>query len=359
MRLPRFAIIGAGNGGQAFAAHMSLLGFSITLWDVEKEKVDALKKTNRIRASGAVEGDGRIALITGDIGEAVRDADVVMVVIPAVYHGSVARAMAPSLADGQVIVLNPGATGGALEVRNTIREAGSRAAVTVAETDTLLYACRSPQAGEVIIHGVKDHVDIAALPAADAPRVAGLLNAAFPQFKPVSSVLFTSLNNVNAMMHPAPTLLNAGRIESRSPFEYYSEGVTPSLARVVEKIDGERLAVARALGVSVPSISDFYTICYGVTGTDLYEKVQRVKAYEGIKGPTSLNTRYLFEDIPTGLVPLALLGQAMGVRTPIMTAVVELGNVLLDRDFWREGRSLEKLGLAGKAPEEIRQLALD
>jgi opine dehydrogenase len=354
---PDFAVIGAGNGGQSFAGHLALLGFSVRLWDVEKEKVEALKRTHRIALSGAVQGEATIPLITDEIGEAVRDADVIMVVIPTVYQGSVARLAAPFLRDGQVVVLHPGATGGALECRTAIREAGSRATVTVAETDTLLYACRSPKAGEAIVYGVKERVNVASLPAADAQRVAEILHVAFPQYIPASSVLFTSLNNGNAMMHPAPTLLNAGRVESQSPFEYYSEGITPAVAKVVEGIDAERLAVADALGVPVPSIAEWYTLCYGVHGQDLHEKVQQVVAYRGIKGPTTLNTRYLFEDIPTGLVPLSFLGRALGVATPLMEAVITLGDALLVRDFRREGRTLEKLGLAGKTAEGIRALA--
>jgi opine dehydrogenase len=282
-----------------------------------------------------------------------------MVVVPTIYQGSVARAMAPFLTDGQVIVLHPGATGGALEVRAAIRDAGAHVAVTVAETDTLLYACRSPRAGEAIIYGMKDRVHVATLPAAEAPRVAHVLCTAFPQYKPVGNVLVTSLMNANAMMHPAPTLLNAGRIESQTSFEYYSGGITPSIARVVEAIDAERMAVAKALDVRVPSITQWYTACYGVTGQDLCSQVQQVKAYEGIKGPTTLNTRYLFEDIPTGLVPLSLLGRTTGIATPIMESVVTLGNALLGRDFWREGRSLEKLGLAGKSPTEIHAVIAD
>ena len=258
-----------------------------------------------------------------------------------------------------MVVLNPGATGGALEVRTTLRESGCRAEVTVAETDTLLYACRSPQPGEAIIHGIKRHVDVAALPARASRDVAAALNSAFPQFAPASSVLQTSLTNMNAMMHPAPTLLNAGRIESRATFEYYGEGVTPSIARVVESIDGERMAVAAALGVRVPSLMEWYAASYGTDGHTLYESVQQVRGYDGIKGPTTLQTRYLFEDIPTGLVPLCALGEVLGVPTPLMRAVVDLGSTLLGRDFWREGRSLAKLGLAGAGPEEIRRMTLE
>lgn len=354
-----FAVVGAGNGGQSLAAHLALLGFRATLWDIEPEKVRALRERGRIRLSGAVEGEADIALVTGDLGEALARADVVMVVLPTVYHGSMAAAMAPHLRDGQIVVLNPGATGGALEVRTVLRQSGGPAAVVVAETDTLLYACRSPRAGEAIIHGIKSRVDVGALPAGAAPRVAALLNAAFPQFAPVASVLHTSLTNMNAMMHPAPTLLNAGRIESGSPFEYYRAGVTPSVARVVEAVDGERLALAAALGVRVPSLLEWYRAGYGVAGRTLHEAVQQVRGYDGIQGPANLHTRYLFEDIPTGLVPLSLLGEALQAPTPTMRALVELGNRLLGRDFWQAGRSLEKLGLAGKRPDEIQKLVLE
>jgi opine dehydrogenase len=359
MSVPHFAVIGAGNGGQSMAAHLTLLGFSVGLWDIEPEKVQALRKRGSISLSGAVEGEAPVSIVTGDMAEVLDGAAVAMVVLPTVYHGSVAKTMAPHLHSGQVVVLNPGATGGALEVRATLQREGCRAQVTVAETDTLLYACRSPKPGETIIHGIKRHVDVAALPASASREVAATLNTAFPQFMPASSVLQTSLTNMNAMMHPAPTLLNAGRIESRAAFEYYGEGVTPSIARLVESIDGERMAVAAALGVRVPSLIEWYAASYGTQGRTLYEAIQQVRGYDGIKGPTTLQTRYLFEDIPTGLVPLSALGDALGVPMPVMRAVVDLGSRLLGHDFRREGRSLEKLGLAGKGPDEIRRMALE
>jgi opine dehydrogenase len=354
MKKLQFAIIGAGNGGQSFTGHLGLLGFPVHLWDVDPQRVADLRKTKRMVVSGAVTGECDIPLVTGDIGEAVEGADVIMVVIPAVYQRPTVKAMAPYLRDGQAIVLNPGATGGALEARATLDEAGCRAQVLVAETDTLLYACRSPKPGQAIIGGVKEGLSVAALPGRDSRRVAELLHHAFPQFRPVSSVLVTSLSNANAMMHPAPTILNAGRIECKECFDYYFQGVTPALARVVETMDAERLSIGRALGVEVPSIHDFYRTSYSAFGRNLHEQLQHVKAYEGIKGPTSLETRYIFEDLPTGLVPLSALGKAIGVSTPAMNAVVELGNILLDRNFWVEGRSLEKLGLAGLTPEQVR-----
>ena len=353
MKKPAFAIIGAGNGGQSMAAHLKLLGFRVNLWDVEADKVKALLQAGKISVSGAVTGDAALDLVTGDIGQAVSGVDVIMVVIPALYQGSTAAAMAPYLANGQIIVLHPGATGGVLEVRNALNEKNCKAKILLAEADTLLYTCRSPKAGEAIIHGVKNQVNVAALPAKDVGEVVAAINTAFPQFKAVPNILYTSLSNTNSMMHPAPTLLNAGRIESKSPFDYYTDGVTPSITKVIEAADAERRAVCSAFGVKVESVYEWYTRSYGVTGKTLYEKVQNVEAYQGVKGPTTLNTRYLFEDIPTGLVPQALIGRAMGVETPTISAVVHLGNTLLGRNYWEEGRSLKKLGLEGKSAQEI------
>ncbi len=353
MTRPRVAIIGAGNGGQAFAAHLTLLGHPVSLWDVETKKVEDLQSTGEIVVTGAVEGKVTIDLITGDISKAVKGSQLIMVVVPSVYHANLANLMAPYLTEGQVVVLNPGATGGALEVKHIFAQQGCPK-VTVAETDTLLYACRSPQAGEVIIGGIKEHVEVAAIPAGDVKRVVGLLNQSFPQYAPVENVLVTSLSNTNAMMHPTPTLLNAGRAENRAEFDYYTDGVTPSISALVEKVDAERLAIAGALGLHLSSVSQWYTKCYGVDGNNLYDKVQKVKAYQGIKGPKDLNTRYLFEDIPTGLVPLSELGKAVGIKTPTIDAVVELGSSLLQREFRKEGRTLERLGLTGMTAQEIR-----
>ena len=359
MRKPRFAIIGAGNGGQSHAAHLKVLGFEVQLWDIEAEKVRLLKEGgNKIIVSGRVTGSPQIDLITKDIGEALHNCDVIMVVLPTVFQGSVAKMMAPYLVDGQKIILNPGATGGALEVRTALNEAHCKAKVFVAETDTLLYTCRSPKAGEAVIKGIKEHVNVAALPASDTEQVIFALNTAFPEYRAVPNILYTSLNNANAMMHPTPTVLNAARIEAKDAFDYYMDGLSPSVSKVVESVDSERMAICSAFGIKVDSIQEWYTRCYGVEGQNLYEKVQKVDAYQGVKGPTTLQTRYLFEDLPTGLVPLSQIGKAMGINTQLMQSVVEIGNVLMGKNYWEEGRSLKKLGLDGKTAAEIKKMVM-
>ena len=40
-----FAVIGAGNGGQAMAAHLTLSGYAVHLFDANQEKIKELQKT--------------------------------------------------------------------------------------------------------------------------------------------------------------------------------------------------------------------------------------------------------------------------------------------------------------------------
>jgi len=219
----------------------------------------------------------------------------------------------------------------------------------------LLYACRSQKAGQATIFGIKNELMVAALPAGETARVVKLLNTAFPQMYAGSNVLETSLSNANAMMHPAPTLLNTSLIESGSDWLYYWDGITPSIGAFVEALDGERLAVAAAFGLKIPGIQEWYKIHYGVQGATLPDTVKLNQAYAEVKGQKTLHTRYLLEDIPTGLIPMACLGRLAGVYVERMETVIKLGEFLTGKNFTSTGRSLENLGLAGMNVQEIRE----
>ena len=348
----RFAILGLGNGGHAFAGHLSLLGYPVRAWDIDPQRIEAINQTGTITVDGELEGVATPELVTATLPDALERADVVLMVVPTVYQASLAQQAAPYLSDEQTLLLNPGATGGALEVNEVLRRAGSTD-VVVAETNNLLYACRSPRPGAVTIKGIKKRVDIACLPATATPRVSALLAEVFPQFRPVPSVLSTSIGNINAMMHPLPTLLNAGRCDTGDPFEYYYDGVTPRIAALVEDLDHERQLIAKAYEVEVPTLVQWYSESYTGTGDSLYNRVQSNSAYADIPGPISLDTRFLFEDVATGLVPLSELASAAGVATPLIDAVVQLASALLDTDFRTTGRTLARLGFNGMTLEEI------
>ncbi|HEY8449134.1 MAG TPA: NAD(P)-binding domain-containing protein, partial [Bacillota bacterium] len=205
----RYAVIGAGHGGQAVAAYLAHRGFRVSLFNKSFERIRPILRENGVHLAGVVQDFARLDLVTTDIGQAVAGARVVMVVVPASAHRAIAYRLAPHLRDGQIVVLHPGRTGGAFEFRHALERAGSRAAVTIVEAQTFLFASRITGPARVTIHGVKQRVPVAALPASDTPAAVAILERAFPQFVPATSVLETSFDNIGAIFHPGPTLLNA------------------------------------------------------------------------------------------------------------------------------------------------------
>lgn len=353
----RYAVIGAGNGGLAMAGYLALKGFSVNLYNRTREKLEALISYPVITLSGSIEGEGILNLVTGDIGEAVQNTDIIMVTVPATGHRHMAEAMAPYLRDGQIIVLNPGRTGGALEVYETIRKSGCGKNIVVAEAQTFIYACRATGPDSARIFSVKHEVALSAVPARSTRRVVRLLSGAYPQFVAVKDVMETSLNNFGAIFHPAPTLLNSGHIERGQTFEYYLEGITPSIGQMLERLDAERMKVARALGVKAVSAREWLEESYGAKGDSIYEAIQNNPAYKGLTAPKGLETRYIYEDVPCSLVPIASIAEHLGIETPAVDTIIRLAAMMTGRDFRGEGRTVDKLGLKGLSVLEIHQLA--
>ena len=352
-----YAVIGAGNGGIAMAGYLALQGFKVNLYNRTKERIKLLMKDPRIELTGCVEGTGLLNIVTDNIREAIRDADIIMVTIPAVGHYHLAKIMQPYLRDGQIIVLNPGRTGGALEVYGTLRKYGCEREIIVAEAQTFIYACRATGPQSARIFSVKKEVALAAIPSAYTRKVINFLSEAYPQFVPAKDVMETSLNNFGAIFHPAPTLLNSSHIERGQPFDYYLEGIAPSVGRMLEKLDEERMKVARAVGVKAISALEWLEEVYGAKGSSIYQAIQNNLAYKGLTAPKGLDTRYIYEDVPCSLVPMASLAVHMGIDTPVMNTIIQLANIMTGCNFWTEGRNVEKLGIKGLSPMEIHQLA--
>ncbi len=352
-----YTVVGAGHGGKAMAAHLALMGFAVTVFNRTPENVAPMRRRKGIELEsfeGGPHGFGRLARVTSDIAEALSQADVVMVVVPSSAHAAIARTAAPHLHDGQIVVLNPGRTLGAIEFVHTLRAEGCQADVTVAEAETLIYASRSDGPAQARIFSIKEAVPLAALPATHTARVLEALAPAYPQFIDGGNVLQTGLNNMGAIFHPALTLLNAGRIENtEGDFQFYIEGVTPSVSRVLEVLDRERVTVAAALGIRAQTALEWLKMAYDATGEDLYEAIHNQMGYYGIQAPRTLNHRYITEDIPMSLVPIAGLGERYGVSVRGINSIIRLACIIHRTDYWRRGRTPATLGLEQMSVSEL------
>jgi opine dehydrogenase len=353
----KFAVIGAGHGGKAMAAHLALMGFKVSFYNRTSSHIEVIKKRGGIELDGAEgipHGFGKLERVTSNIGEAIKGVNVIMVVVPSSAHAEIAAAMAPHLKDGQIIILHPGRTCGALEVSKVIRDSGCKADITIAEAETFIYAARSDGPAAARIFRVKEALPLAALPATRTQLVLDAINEAYPQFFDGGDVLHTSLNNMGAIFHPALTLLNAGWIEStHGDYQFYIDGVTPSVARMLEVLDRERVTVASALGIRARTALEWLKLAYDTEGEDLHEAIHNQPGYYGIKAPPTLNHRYIFEDIPMSLVPIASLGMRYGVSVRGMESIIRIGSIIHRTDYWRRGRTVEKLGLEQWSVSEL------
>lgn len=355
-----WCVVGAGNGGIAMAGHLGLLGFRVQMYNRTDDHLNAIRWYKGIEVEGAVTGFGRVLLASSHIEEAIAGVDVIMIVTPSTAHYGLATLMAPYLRDGQIVVLNPGRTGGALEFRASLARANCAARVVVVEAQTFIYASRMLSRNKARIFSVKNGVPVSALPSFLTPAVLKVLDVAYPQFIAGSNVLATSLENIGAVFHPALTLLNAAWIESTGGnFEYYLQGISPSVGRVLQAIDDERLALARALGIRTVSAREWLYLTYNAVGPDLCSAIRATMSYAGIKAPRTIDHRYIWEDVPMSLVPMASIAAMYGVPTPTIDLTIDLANLMHGKDYRAEGRTVHSLGIEGLSVEELHKLVTE
>lgn len=352
----KFAIIGAGAGGQSMAAILADKGYGVKLYDIDREKILRLRERKTIQVTGVIVCEAAPGVITDRIEEALEDVDVVMVVSTTDAHSSIAKQCKPYLRDGQIFMLNPGHCGGALEVANILRDGGGKDLI-IAEAGDLMYGCRSYEIGSVLHTGLKVHVPVATLPARDIDRLMDVLGPVFPCLEPAANVLETGFEGAGAMLHPIPSLMNVNKMDLEESYDYYMEGITPHIAEIITVCDKERVAVCRALGVEAMALGDMLVKTYKLEPKEnLYDLIQSIDAYRALRNPTSTKHRFLVEDTMSGLVPLASVGHMLGIATPMMDAFINIAGAVCGRDFWTEGRTAEKLGFAGKTLGEIQEM---
>jgi opine dehydrogenase len=189
------------------------------------------------------------------------------------------------------------------------------------------------------------------------------VNALLPgQLDTIGSVLEADLSNVNAIMHPPGMVCNAGWIEAtEGGFGFYADGNGPAVARVMDAVDRERLALAERLEVpSLPFVELFHRFGFtdeALRTASVYEAIKGSEMIHPIKAPPTLDHRYLHEDIGWGLVPWMHLAAAVASPAPAISAITHLAGVINGIDYAREGLTLEGMGLTGKTADEIRAYA--
>jgi opine dehydrogenase len=359
-------ILGGGNGAFAHAADLAVKGFKVNLCEAPEfgKNIEGAKASGGIHLKitgnpGMKPGFGKLNLVTTDVGEAVRGADVVIVVVPAFGQRRFAELAAPHLKSNQLVMLSPGNFGGCLDFQHALEKNGTKERPLLCETECMMYSGFKCKPDEVEVTGYKKGHLVATFPGNRVKEALELIHQFYPEVKGGGSILETGLRNVNTVMHPPVTVLNAGKIETTGGrFLFYFEGVTERVGEVVVKVEEERLAIGKALGINLTPTREVLLEWYGHSGAkgDTLPEVMRTNPVYGIDyAPPTFKHRFLAEDIPYGMVPMEQVGKLVNVRTPVTTAIIELAVVLSGLDLRENARDLEALGLDGLSGVELRR----
>jgi opine dehydrogenase len=344
-------ILGAGHGGQAMAADLTLAGHEVRLAAVPEHatNIRLLEAFGCIilegkTSTGSPIGPAKPAMITTDIPAALKHAQIVMIVVPAFGQDVYMNSVLNYGEKGQIIVFNPGKFG-TLAFAKKLKDAGRLNDFIIGETSSLIYAAKTKGLGHVNIKAVKSELPFAAFPSIKTGEALWKLMDVYPQFMPATNVLATSIDAPGLIIHPISTLLNMSRIEQMGPYRNSHYDITHGVANIMESVDNERMKIAKSLCYETYSFVETMQIMYKVKPGNVYETMYQISGHNVQMAPESLQHRYISEDIPYGLVTLASLGKLLDIPTPGIDAIVNIASMANKIDYWKTGRTIDKLGL--------------
>ena len=354
-------VLGAGAGGTAMAFDCASHGHDVRLFDFEQFPANVAKIAEQggIHAEGDISGFGSIAYSGHDIDEALKNAELIYVVGPAYSTEPFGEAVAGKLSAGQTVVVSPSSCGGALAFKRAAGLELQDDAVRVAETSTLHYAVRLTEPGKIrVFLKLKAGNLLAALPGKHTGDILDLIADVYPSMEPAGSVLQTSLQNANPVIHPAVTLSNAARIEmTGGDFLFYEDGVSDSVGRLIEALDNERIAIGEKMGVRILPDPEMGVRQGYMLEANYGSGYRKAPGFQGIGAQPQLDHRYINEDVGYGLVFMSSLGQQVGVATPGIDAIINVASIVMARDYRAESlRTPATLNIAGLSAEELGSL---
>lgn len=340
----RVAILGAGAIAYANAALLCQNGHDVVLWSPRGGRASAIAAMAAgapLHASGAVAGSFHPRLVL-DCAEAMADAQAIVIAVPGYGHRFVVEAMAPHVRGDQVIVFSSHLSLAALYLARLLGESGVQ--VPIATLATTVTTGRQTSPDTVYVGAVRALLDVAVIPKERASRGMEVCRALFgDRFQLQTGLLAISLSNLNPQNHLAIALCNLTRMELGEKWSQ-NANITPAVARLMEALDLERLAIAQAFGLNVRTVQEHFLLSNDVPPGTLHEMVTHRAQRPGPFGPTALDSRYVTEDMPFGLAPTICIAHLAGVPVPLHESGLRIMSALYGRDFAAENDILPRLG---------------
>ncbi len=353
------AVLGGGNCAHSLSCYLAQLGCSVHMWARNLSHLcPCVVKEHHIQAYGKLEGDFCLYSVSSDLAESVRACRVIFVATVTTAYHDLAMRLAPYVKPGQIIVVFSSKLAGSVEFEQTLGEYNPslKGKIEVVETDAL-FASRLQADGKVWVRGIKKWNLVCTPQRRNLERVLPLMQALFPGLKPADNVIQRGLTDFGALAHPLTMIANMNRVDRAENFLFYCEGFTEHTVKLMRALEEEFQAVAKAYNTKLLPAEEWLDNYYGcdLQEHSLLKAMRTVPNYKTSVAPNKLNHRYLREDVCSTLVPMHYLAKLAGVDTPIADAIINIAQVLIGENFFKNGRTLEKLGWSKMAYPELQK----
>lgn len=326
----KVSIAGAGAVAMGYAAFLLQHGHEVCVWSPSGQRTKALAEGAPLTVSGAIIGEFRPGVCRG--AKELAESDVIVLALPAYGHRFVLDSLIPYLEQRHTVIISAHLSFSALYLSKKMAERGI--VIPIVVWNTTVLTSKAPSPTEIKVGAIRSKVDIAVLPASLAAQSQNICVELFgDRFVVKDDILTIVLSNINPASHLATALCNLTRIERGEAWGQRAN-VTPTVGRLVEALDRERLIIAEAFGKKVPSIMDHYSKSFGITAASVAEISEiLVERGKDPMGPKNIDTRYVLEDVPFGLIPALRLAEIAQVEAPLHKSGVEILSACYGRPF--------------------------
>ena len=337
-------VIGSGNSAHALTAWLASCGHKVTMYARNIDKLSHIKSTGKITTRGLLEGTFPIARVTSSPEELCRNADIIFVATLATAYQDVAAQLLPWITARHCVIPFSGKLCGSLQMHNVFIAGGK--SIPVIETDAI-FACRLQDDGAVWIRGRKQWTLYSGVNRSMTEKYGHLLTTFFPTLEPAKNLIQRGLTDFGAFAHPVITMANMSKIDRGEPFLFYYEGLSDRTITLLEAVELEFRAVAKAYDVEIIPMKELLNRYYGCNTSSLLSAMTSVPNYRHSAAPATLNHRFLNEDVQCTLIPLQQLARKAGVMTPTIDSIIHFSSLIAcNNDIQVKPRSLETLGWA-------------
>ena len=360
-RFTRIAVLGGGADARLIAALALAENCDVTLFSAYGKELELLRASSGVALRGAgplgsyqVDSGASSIGLTAELDAAVAGAEAIFLTGPIHKQRTYAMVLADHLADGQVLVLAPGRSLGAVEAAWMLRLGGCTADVTLVEAQGLPFWYKAE--GATLTLTPRSAVAAATLPRGRAEAIAGLSHI-LTNLSPCDSVLASGFADLSAAVEiPALVLGGAGLVAGGiavpmggTPLPRnatFAALIGSDQIRLIQTLADERRAVARAFGIR--GLPDTETWIADHTGP--------IKGDGARPVPDRGTARMMLRDGVIGsLAPLCSAAALAGLPVPQTQAMITLTGAILDADVAASGRRLDTMGITANTIDDARR----